>query len=264
MIELRWVPADDSEGGKTARALRMAGMFSNKSEYQWTSILDLPSDWKTFTASKSRSLRTQFKRQLRAFDDNAVEYIRHRPAPASEGDGDPRWDLYEMCAEIAAASWQGSVNNGNTLTHGRVRDFYRDAHAVAARLGMVDVNVIRYNGQPAAFLYNYICDGRIFGLRMGYDPSFTEHGFGSSLVLKTVQDSIARGDRSIDFGPGEREHKRRLRTRTESTYQLTYTPLHSWRSQSVRFTRWAKDHWPRGVANAAATVTGVASSVEVM
>jgi CelD/BcsL family acetyltransferase involved in cellulose biosynthesis len=261
MLELRWVPAEDTEGGKTARALRMAGMFSNKAEYQWTSILDLPSDWKTFTAAKSRSLRSQFKRQLRAFEDDAVEYIRHRPAPASEGDGDPRWDLYEMCEEIAAASWQGAVSNGNTLTHGRVRNFYRDAHAVAARLGMVDVNVIRYHGRPAAFLYNYICDGRIYSLRMGYDPAFTEQGFGSSLILKTVQDSISRGDRELDFGPGEREHKRRLRTGTESTYRLTYTPVGSWRSQAVRFTRWAKDHWPQPAASAVNTVAGVATNI---
>ena len=48
---------------------------------------------------------------------------------------------------------------------------------------------------------------------------------------KTAAD---RGDRMIDFGPGEREHKRRLRTRTESTYRLTYTPIDSWRSQAVR------------------------------
>jgi hypothetical protein len=47
----------------------------------------------------------------------------------------------------------------------------------------------------------------------------------------------------LDFGSGEGEHKRRLRTRTEATYRLTYTPIDSWRSQAVRFTRWAKKNW---------------------
>lgn len=261
MLELRWVPADGTEGGKTARSLRSAGMLTQKREYQWTSFVDLPGEWDAFVSAKSKSLRSQFKRQLRAFDEQAVEFVRHRPAPARDGDGDPRWDLYAMCEEIAAASWQGSVSNGNTLTHDRVRDFYRDAHAAAARIGMVDVNLVLYQGRPAAFLYNYVCDGRVFSLRMGYDRAVSEKGLGSSLILKCVQDSIRRGDRTIDFGPGEREHKRRLRTRTESTYQLTYTPIDSWRSQAVRLTRWAKDRLPQRAASAAA-MAGVAAAVD--
>jgi CelD/BcsL family acetyltransferase involved in cellulose biosynthesis len=117
---------------------------------------------------------------------------------------------------------------------------------------MVDVNVLLVEGRPAAFLYNYHCDGRVFLMRMGYDPSCGERGCGSALLLSTIRDGIARGDRLIDFGQGEREHKRRLRTRTESTYRLTYTPISSWRSQAVRWTRWAKNHWPRPAAAVAA------------
>jgi CelD/BcsL family acetyltransferase involved in cellulose biosynthesis len=79
----------------------------------------------------------------------------------------------------------------------------------------------------------------VTALRTGFDASH-DNGIGSALTLQAIQDSCNRGDRTIDFGPGEREHKRRLRTRTESTYRLTYTPFDSWRSQAVRFTRWAK------------------------
>jgi CelD/BcsL family acetyltransferase involved in cellulose biosynthesis len=255
MIELRWVADEGLQGGKTARALRVAGMLSEKSEYQTTSLVDLPTSWDDYLATKSRSLRNQFRRQLRhAFDEQGAEYIRHRPAPQREGDGDPRWDLYAMCEEVAAKSWQSNVTSGNTLTHERVRGFYRDSHAVAARLGMVDMNVMLVDGRPAAFLYSYHCDGRVFTLRMGYDPSFGEHGFGSALTLSTIRDGIARGDRTIDFGQGEREHKRRLRTRTEPTWRLTYAPISSWRSQAVRWTRWAKNHLPRQAAAAAAAV----------
>jgi hypothetical protein len=219
-------------------------MLTDKCRYQTTSLVDLPARWEDFLAQKSGSHRSQLRRQLRhAFEQENAEHIRHRPAAAGNGDGDPRWDLYAMCEAVAAKSWQSGVTNGNTLTHESVRDFYRDSHAVAARLGMVDMNVLVVDGRPAAFLYNYHHDGRVFNLRMGYDPAFGEHGFGSALLLSTIRDGIARGDRLLDFGQGEREHKRRLRTRTESTYRLTYTPISSWRSQTVRWTRWAKNHW---------------------
>jgi CelD/BcsL family acetyltransferase involved in cellulose biosynthesis len=244
MIELRWVAADATEGGKSARALRAAGMLSEKKEYQWTSIVDLPNSWDEFLAGKSQSLRRQFRRTIRdLIESGRAEYIRHRPAAAGYGDGDPGWDFYAMCESVARASWQSDVVHGNTLTHDRVRGFFRDAHAAAARLGMVDVNLLVVEGRPAAFLYGYHHQGNVTALRTGFDASIS--GLGSALMLKSIEDSCRRGDRAIDFGPGEREHKRRLRTRTESTYRLTYTPLDSWRSQAVRMTRWAKARWTR-------------------
>ena len=84
--------------------------------------------------------------------------------------------------------------------------------------------MLKIDGQPAAFLYGYHCQGNVLALRTGFDSSLGG-GMGSALLLKTIEDSCDRGDRMIDFGPGEREHKRRLRTRTESTYRLTYTPM---------------------------------------
>jgi CelD/BcsL family acetyltransferase involved in cellulose biosynthesis len=184
------------------------------------------------------------------FVERRAEYVRHRPAPASEGDGDPAWDLYSECESVAQASWQSHVVHGNTLTHARVRDYFQAAHVVAARIGMVDVNVLYVDGKPAAFLYGYHYRNNVIGLRTGFDPSFGG-GIGSALTLKTIEDSCQRGDRVIDFGPGEREHKRRLRTRTEKTYRLTYTPIDSWRSQAVRLSRWAKQRWEARSAAAA-------------
>lgn len=253
MIDLRWVGIGATERGRTARAMRAAGLLTEKSLYQTTSIVDLPSSWEEFLAGKSRNSRREFRRSLKdTFGDRSVEFIRHRPAPAAEGDGDPRWDVYEMCETVALASWQGSVTNGNTLTHERVRDYFRDAHAAAARLGMVDVNVVKVDGQPAAFLYGYHYDGHVSALRTGYDARFEDRGIGFALILKSIEDGIARGDKSIDFGPGEREHKRRLRTRVESTYRLSYAPVNCLRSQAVQWSRWAKQRWQHRRAAAAA------------
>ncbi|HEX4414958.1 MAG TPA: GNAT family N-acetyltransferase, partial [Lacipirellulaceae bacterium] len=103
-------------------------------------------------------------------------------------------------------------------------------------------NVLYLDGQPAAFLYGYHSRGDVTTLRTGFDSALG-NGLGSALLLKTIEDSCLRGDRIIDFGPGDGEHKRRLRTRQEATYQLSYTPLDSWRSQAVRLSRWARGRW---------------------
>jgi CelD/BcsL family acetyltransferase involved in cellulose biosynthesis len=251
MMELRWVADEATQGGKSARAMRIAGMFSEKQEYQWTSLVDIPSSWDEYLTNKSPSLRLQFQRTIRdLFADGRAEYIRHRPLPASEGDGDPRWDLYASCELVAEASWQSHVVNGNTFQHERVREYFRASHTVAARLGMLDVHVINVEGQPSAFLYAYHHHGNVTALRTGFDAS-NDNGIGSALMLQAIEDSCNRGDRTIDLGPGEQEFKRRMRTRTESTYRLTYMPIDSWRSQAARFSRWAKRRWTRSVKAAA-------------
>lgn len=255
MMELRWVAEEGVQGGKTARAMRIANMFSEKAEYQVTSLVDLPATFNDFMASKSHSLRRQFKRTLRElFEVGRAEYVRIRPMPAVEGDGDPAWGIYEACENVANASWQSHVTNGNTIIHERVRDYFRAAHAAAARIGMVDLNLLKIDGKPAAFLYGYHCHGNVVALRTGFDATMGD-GLGSALMLKMIEDGCIRGDRVIDFGPGEREHKRRLRTRQEATYRLTYTPLDSWRSQAVRLSRWAKDRWARRHEPAPAAAT---------
>jgi CelD/BcsL family acetyltransferase involved in cellulose biosynthesis len=241
MIELRWVPDEGVQGGKTARAMRVTNQFSAKQEYEATSLVELGCTWEQFLSHKSHTLRRHFQRTVREFaDGNRYEYIRHRPFPATQGDGDPRWDIYAMCEAIALDSWQSQVTRGNTLTHDRVREYFRDAHSAASRLGMADVSMLTVDGRPAAFLYGYHWQNNVTGLRTGFDSSIGD-GLGTALMVRAIHDSCHRGDHVIDLGPGEREDKRRLRTRTETTYRISYTPIDSWRSQAVRFSRWAKN-----------------------
>jgi CelD/BcsL family acetyltransferase involved in cellulose biosynthesis len=57
MIELAGVADDATQGGKTARALRVAGLLSEKTEHQATSLVDLPATWDEFVATKPPPLQ---------------------------------------------------------------------------------------------------------------------------------------------------------------------------------------------------------------
>lgn len=109
---------------------------------------------------------------------------------------------------------------------------------------MLDVNILKIDNKPVALLYGYQHRGNLIALRTGFDATAGD-GLGSALMLEMISNSCRRGDSVVDFGPGEREHKRRLRTRQEPTYRITYMPMDSWRSQAVRLSRWAKEHLHR-------------------
>jgi len=245
IVDLRSTGPPGSDGGRVARSMRVVGLLSEARRYQTTSVIDLRGDWASYLARKSRPSRHEIRRRLRRTSgDDRVEYIRHRPAPAREGDGDPRWDLFAMCEHVALASWQAASSTGTTLTDPRVRAFFRECHAAAARAGMVDVNLLLVDGRPVAFIYNYHFQGRLTGVRMGYDAAYGR-GLGSALMLRSIAESFARGDESYDLGPGEAPWKRSLRTHGEANYRLSYWPLGSFKSQAVRLAQWARRSWSR-------------------
>ena len=156
------------------------------------------------------------------------------------GDDEPRWDLYEDCLNLSRRSWQSGSTTGNTLCHKHVREFLRECHAVAARLGMLDVAVLKLGGTPAAFQYNYHFDGKVYGLRMGYDRQFSSAGVGKILMSRLIEDSFQRGDQVLDMGIGDFDFKRRFRTGVEASYRFAWFPWTAWKSQGVRLSRWLK------------------------
>jgi CelD/BcsL family acetyltransferase involved in cellulose biosynthesis len=178
------------------------------------------------------------RHQKRINEQGTVELVRHRPRSAAEGDGEPRYDLYEQCVEIASRSWQGTSENGTTLSHPSVRDYFRDTHAVAARLGCLDMNLLTLNGAPIGFGYNYVYKGTVEGIRIGYDPQYSKSGAGNVLYLMMFQDSCARGDRLFDMGIGSLEIKRFWWTHTAKSYRYTHYPLTAPRAQLLRLKHW--------------------------
>jgi hypothetical protein len=245
-IDLRSNGPPASDGGRVRRSMQIVGLLTGQVPERTTSLVEISGTWDDYLRTLSSEVQHEIHHALRLTSEHHdVEVLRHRPAPARDGDGDPRWDLYELCEQVAQVSQQTTPTAGGTLSHERVRAFLRDAHEVAARNGMLDVSLLKVGGQPAAFTYNYYYNGRVTGLRMGYDPSLGDSGLASALLLRSMEDSFARGDSSYDLGRDEFLFGRQLRTRTETSYRLTYWPPSSWRSQAVRIARWAKRRWQR-------------------
>lgn len=245
MLDLRWAGVASGQPDPTGRALRANGWAATKTQYQQTSIIELTgADWQTYRAKLSKKWRHEVGRQQRRLQrDFSVQVERHRPLGAFHGESEPRWDLYENCVDIAAHSWQGKSTTGNTLSHDDVRDFLRDCHQVAAKLGMLDMLVLKLDGYPAAFQYNYLNDGKLFGLRMGFDRQYASYGVGKALMGWMLEDSFDRDDRVVDMGVGDYEFKRRFRTGVEASQRYTYYPWNTLRGQSVRLTQWIKSRW---------------------
>lgn len=251
-----WTAHDTTDGGRTEHAMRLANLPPEVTPHKTTSVLELDrfADWDAYLKSLPAKVRHDLRRKRRKLESSGpIEHVRWRPSTAGGPDGGPSAEmladgvrLYEECLAISRNSWQAASRSGNTLCDPEVAKLLREAHTGAARLGMVDLNLLRIDGRPAAFYYGYRFGSELFGLRTGYDPQAAS-GAGAVLLGLLIEDSFARGDTRLDMGPGPEAYKRRLRTTTETSWRLAHAAPGVWRARLLSVAR----QWRRRIGRVA-------------
>ena len=238
-IELRWAGEGDFDTADASGALEANGFDACRTPVDHTALIRMEHlSWDDYLASRGTKWRNNYRRwERRAAELGEISLLRYRPSGELQGDGDPRWDLYDACLSLAERSWQGSSQTGTTLSHASVRDFLRDMHGAAARSGGVDLNLLLADGEPIAFAYNYYHRGYVFGLRIGYDQRHNKYALGNLIYARVLQDSFLRGDQLYDMGPSHIDVKRPLLTEVHPIYRYSHFRRGSLRGQLVRMKR---------------------------
>jgi len=239
LLDLRWVDREGTDRGRTANAFRLAELPVQRQAWEQAPVVAMTDTWESYWQGRKKRWRQNVGRlQRRLSEQGDVRLLRYRPEGAAHGDGDPRWDLYDACVELARCSWQGSSTTGTTLCHRCVCCFLRDAHVAAARCGSLDLNLLLLDERPVAFLYNYHYQGRLFGLRKGHDPAVASFGPGTVLQRLMLEDSFRRGDTFYDFGVGSLACKQPWQTTLATSYRYAHFPATAIRPQLLRWKRW--------------------------
>jgi CelD/BcsL family acetyltransferase involved in cellulose biosynthesis len=238
-LELRWLGAVGTDPRHAQRAMLANGFQAYLTQADRSAVADLGGSWDSYWSSRKGAWLRRYHHAERALAEQGdVSYVRYRPAGSASDDGLPRWDLYNICEELARRSWQGTATDGTTLSHEPIRTFLREVHEAAAAAGAVDLNLLLIDGLPVAFIYGYHYGGYVYGLRRGYDASRSREGAGNVLLAYTVRDSFARGDRIYDMGVGSLESKRHLQTRLLPILRCSHYPPSAPRTQVLRLKRW--------------------------
>jgi CelD/BcsL family acetyltransferase involved in cellulose biosynthesis len=231
MIDLRWVDEAASEFLATGEAFREAGFDYRARPRMEVRFCRFAEGWDAYLASRSRNWRRKMKYDIESLEKTgAVQLVRYRPA-AGEGTAAEHDAIYQTCEEIAAKTWQAGDPSQSTLSSPRVREVLRTAHHAAAALGMLDANILLVADRPVAFNYNYVAEGRAYGLRCGYDPTTGLESCGRVLLYKMLEDGFRRGDVEYNFGPGRQPYKERFGTDTRRAYTFRHYARFSLRSQ---------------------------------
>ncbi|MBL8748553.1 MAG: GNAT family N-acetyltransferase [Planctomycetes bacterium] len=164
--------------------------------------MTVPADYAAFLAAQPRREREdnrRYERRIRQQFGDRVEVERVQ-----------RVDDVERVAaaveSIARKTYQRGLGAG-----------FRDTAEERARWrtgvegGFLVVHLLRFGGEPVAFATGYEVGGTLWLEHLGYDPAFRRLRPGFFLLLRLIEEAAAGGAvRTIDFGIGDADYKRRL------------------------------------------------------
>lgn len=232
LIDLRWVDEAADEFLTIGEALREQGFDYRVRPRMEVRLCRFAEGWDAYLKSRSRNWRRKMRHDIEQLEQHGeVRLVRYRPEAGSNAEAPEHADVFRMCEEIAAKTWQADDESQSTLSSPRVREVFRRTHEQAAALGMLDTNLLFIAERPIAFNYNYAADGRTYGLRCGYDPTVGLEGCGRVLLYMMLEDSFRRGDVEYNFGPGRQPYKDRFATEMRHAYTYRHFARFSLRSQ---------------------------------
>ena len=236
LIDLCWVDEGATEFLDVGLAMREAKYGFLSRPRMEVRLCRIDGDWESFVAKQSHNWRRQMRRDLARLEQaGEVRMVRYRPEAGGLGTEPEHFEIYQLCEEIAKKSWQADAQSQSTLCTPRTRKVLLPLHRHAAALGMLDVAVLMVGDRPAAFFYNYLARGHVYGLRMGYDPAEELAGAGKILLYRMIEDSFRRGDVEYCFGPGRQPYKDRFATEARHAYTFRHYARGSVRSQLLHW-----------------------------
>jgi hypothetical protein len=248
LFELRHADVQRFERGPAPAELWQSRFGTLRRVEEQRPIVDCRGDWVHYWNSRSAQLRDTYRRSEEALQAlGEVEYIRYRPEGSPLDDDNPRWDLFdELERRRRARRGKRRANLGRRQDATSVEPLPRELHEAATCVAGVDFNVLRLNGRPIAWAYNYRCDGRLETQRV---RALAEHrAFATSVLMgRMLRDGYRRGDEYYLFEPTAASSAKGWQTGETSRFCYTHFAPQAPRAQILRLMRWLKSRLGSGV-----------------
>jgi hypothetical protein len=242
VLDLRWVNARGLDRGRTPRAMLQTGFRPSASLWAESPALNLTGNWQDYLASRDQNWREHCAHtESRLAAKGRVEFLRYRPEGEMQDDSDPRWDLYKYCQAMEQSKREKS--NGIAVANEPESALWRECHAAAVKLGMLDLNLLLVDQRPVGYAYNWHYQGNVLAWHSGSDPAFQEQGVERVLLARMIADSFERDDQHYHFGHDSTDVAQAMRTHMESSYRYTYYPRTALRARALRLKYQWKAWW---------------------
>jgi hypothetical protein len=241
LFELRHADAQRFERGPAPAELWQTRFGGITRVEECRPIIDCRGDWVHYWNSRPQQLRDEYRHcELTVQSLGQIEYERYRPEGSPLDDDNPRWDLFdELERRREERRRNRRAKHGRRHPQAGHESLPREIHEAATRVAGIDFNVLRLNGRPIAWAYNYRCDGRLETQRIRALPEFRRYAT-AVLMGRMLRDGFRRGDEYYLFEPAAGPAAADWQTGRTSRFRYTHFAPGATRAQFLRLVRWLK------------------------
>lgn len=158
-------------------------------------VLELTDDWDALYAAKvSAKRRSQYRRRLRQLQERgSVEFSLARSRQELEPALGDAFRLHALRWEAQARQ------DGSGFVTPTGVSFHRAALGMLADQDVVRLMTLRFAGRAIAFVLAFALSGRLYGYRLGFDPSFARYSPGLLTLLELIASASHEGIRRVEF-----------------------------------------------------------------
>lgn len=161
-------------------------------------------DWDGYLATRSRNLRSQVRRRLRALAaDDQLSFRLTTEIGEVKRDVATLFRLHDL-------RWDEL--GGSSASTGLSRAFHADFAAAALQRGWLRLWFLELDGEPIAGWYGWRLGSRYSYYQAGFDPRFKDRNVGFSLLAHTMRSAVQEGAADYDLLLGAEEFKWRFAT----------------------------------------------------
>jgi CelD/BcsL family acetyltransferase involved in cellulose biosynthesis len=164
--------------------------------------------WDGYLASRSRNMRSQIRRRLRALE-GAQEVSLWSPASPGEVDA----GMSELF-RLHAARWEERPEH-SSFDRPEAHEFHRGFAHAAAELGWLRLYLLQVEGESVAAWYGWRLGDSVSYFQAGYDPEWASKSVGSVLFAKAARAAADEGAECFDMLLGDEAFKLRYATRVD-------------------------------------------------
>jgi CelD/BcsL family acetyltransferase involved in cellulose biosynthesis len=116
----------------------------------------------------------------------------------------------ESFLRLHAARWEGRGESSISTHEDELRTIYREVARAHLADGRFRLYLVELDGEPVAAELLAAAGGEVVSLNGGWDERHAKLGVSNVCMLHAIEDAFARGDRRLDWGPGDQLFKRRF------------------------------------------------------
>ena len=143
-------------------------------------VADVLHDWDAYQKSWSRNHRSMIRRSRKKLDNAGELAIERMQTPADEH----LYEALEECYAVEDRSWKGANGTSILKTPG-LREYYHREARLMRDCGLLDLWLMKLDGQVIAFEYCQYSKGTCFSHKISFDPRWQK--FSPGRVLRSYQ-----------------------------------------------------------------------------